>query len=164
MKLMRRKDREVTDATEIAAILQAAHVIHLGIQTPDYPYVVPTNYGFEFVDQQLFIYLHGAPVGRKHDLIAQYPKVGFEIDDGGHLMTTTNGDPSQNSSAYRSIIGTGNAELVTDLAAKQHALQTILVHETGHAWPNIKEHDVEYVGVIKITVNQYSAKAHYDPK
>ncbi|MFD0898091.1 pyridoxamine 5'-phosphate oxidase family protein [Loigolactobacillus binensis] len=161
---MRRKEREVTSTTEIAAILQAAHVIHLGIQTSDYPYVVPTNYGFEFVEQQLIIYLHGAPAGRKRDLIAQQPKVGFEIDDGGHLMPATNGEPSKNSFAYRSIIGTGEAELVTDLATKQHALQTILVHETGHPWPNIKEHDVEYVGIIKIKVNQYSAKAHYDPK
>ncbi|ANK62977.1 pyridoxamine 5'-phosphate oxidase family protein [Loigolactobacillus backii] len=161
---MRRKEREVTNQKEIMALLQSAHIIHIGIQTTDYPYVVPTNYGFEFVAGQLIIYVHGAPIGRKRDLIAKQPKVGFEIDDGNHLMASDNGDPGRNSFAYHSIIGTGNAELVADFVTKKHALQTILVHETGHTWANIKDHDVDYVGIIKIIVSQYSVKAHHDPK
>lgn len=45
-------------------------LIHSGFRTADYPYVVPTNFGYEFDDDNhLTLYIHGAPVGRKRDLI-----------------------------------------------------------------------------------------------
>lgn len=160
---MRRKDREVTNIDEIKQILKDSHVIHSGFRTVDYPYVVPTNFGYEFDDDnQLTLYIHGAPVGHKRELIKQDGRMGFEIDDGGRLMVPK--DPKQNtpSFAYRSVMGYGDAELIEDSEIKKHALQVILSHETGQKLSEFEVPDktIEYVGIIKITVKQITAKAH----
>lgn len=161
---MRKANREVTDLETIKTILSEAHVIHLGINDDKYPYVVPTNYGFEMQDDgHLTLYSHGAPVGKKRELISRDGHIAFEIDNGGHLMVPENSsNPSDYSFAYQSIMGVGNAQLVTDVLDKKKAMQTILLHETGKEWPNIDASDINYVGVIKIDVQRYTAKQHLD--
>ncbi|WP_040471200.1 pyridoxamine 5'-phosphate oxidase family protein [Lentilactobacillus kisonensis] len=160
---MRRKDREVTDINEIKLILHDSHVIHSGFRTADYPYVVPTNFAYEFdADNHLTLYIHGAPVGHKRDLIKQDGRMGFEIDDGGQLMTPEDSQENTPSFAYRSVMGYGDAELVADPEVKRHALQLLLSHETGQSIDlfHISEKTIEYVGVIKISVKGYTAKEH----
>ena len=39
----------------------------------DEPYVVPMNYGYTLEDGELCIYLHGATVGRKIDIMKKNP-------------------------------------------------------------------------------------------
>ncbi len=160
---MRRKYREVTAIDEIKQILKDSHVIHSGFRTDDYPDVVPTNFGYEFNDDNnLTLYIHGAPVGTKRELIQKDGRMGFEIDDGGQLMVPK--DPKQNtpSFAYRSVMGYGDAELVEDPEIKKHALQVILAHETGQKLSDfdVSEKTIEYVGIVKIAVKSYTAKAH----
>jgi len=45
---MRRSDREIKECQDIYDILNRCGVIRLGINTPDYPYVVPMNFGYEY--------------------------------------------------------------------------------------------------------------------
>ncbi len=49
-----------------------------------------------------------------------------------------------------------------DPETKKHALQLLLGHETGQKLADfdVSEKTIEYVGVIKITVKSYTAKAH----
>ncbi|MCF6166577.1 putative 5-nitroimidazole antibiotic resistance 3 [Furfurilactobacillus rossiae] len=165
MTEIRRAKRAVTDLSKITAILNGSHIIHTAINTEDFPYVVPTNYGFEIADNgKLTLYIHGAPEGRKVDLIKRDNRVGFEIDDGGSLMPTESTEASHNSWLYHSIIGTGVAHQVTGTEGKLHALQQVLIHETGHAWKNIDPHGVEYVNVYRIDVQEYKAKQHEAPQ
>ena len=56
------------------------------------------------------------------------------------------------------------AHQVTDTEGKLHALQQVLIHETGHAWKNIDPHGVEYVNVYRIDVQEYKAKQHEAPQ
>jgi len=44
---MRRNDREIKSREEMLEILSKCDVIRLGINTLDYPYVVPMNFGVE---------------------------------------------------------------------------------------------------------------------
>jgi len=52
---MRRQDRRVTDIEEIKGILNSTRIIHLGLMDGDYPYVVPLHFGYEFIDEVLYI-------------------------------------------------------------------------------------------------------------
>ena len=72
---MRRQDRKVTDIDEIKGILNSTRIIHLGMMDGDYPYVVPLHFGYEFIDEVLYIYVHGHHVGKKFDLIKANPHV-----------------------------------------------------------------------------------------
>ncbi|MCP9333181.1 pyridoxamine 5'-phosphate oxidase family protein [Lentilactobacillus hilgardii] len=158
---MRRTDRELTDISQIKSILADAEVIHLGIRTDRYPYVVPTNYGYEFdTNNQLTLYIHGAPVGHKRDLIAEDGRVGFAIDTDGQVLNPKDPDHDTPSFKYRSIMGYGDAKLVDDLDQKRYALQRSALHEVGHEWSNLPDAAVEHVGIIQITVNQFTAKAN----
>ena len=71
MNGMTRRERQVTDMDEIIKILNKAKVLHLGLADGDEPYVVPMNYGYEMDGDKLTIWLHGAPQGRKTDLMRQ---------------------------------------------------------------------------------------------
>ena len=73
---MRRKDKQVTDPKWMEAVLRRGQVIHLGLAGEDgWPYVVPMCYGY----RDGAIFLHGAPVGRKHGILAANPKVCFQV-------------------------------------------------------------------------------------
>lgn len=159
---MRRTDREVTDDATKRQIIEAGKVINLALHDFPAPYVVPTNYGYEFVGNQLHIYLHGAPKGHKRVLIVADPNVSFSIIANDSLYTPEPGSkPSAYSYFYQSILGTGKAVLVDDLAEKEHALRLILKHQTGHEIADeISQQDLAYVGVIRIDVDRYTGKQH----
>ena len=57
---MRRRDREVTEHSEIMHILDSGKVLHLGLVDQGKPYIVPMNYGYVFEGEKLVFYLHGA--------------------------------------------------------------------------------------------------------
>lgn len=159
---MRRTDREITDDATIRDIIEKAHVINLGVLDFPAPYVVPTNYGYEFTDNQLKLYIHGAPKGKKRGLIAANPEVSFSIVNDCGLDKPEAGEPLSNFSYfYRSVLGTGKATLVSDLTEKEHALRLVLKHENGQEIPGeIGQDSLAYVGVIRIDVDQYTGKQH----
>ena len=64
---MRRKDREVTEKSEIIDILRRCDTIRIGIQGEQYPYVVPVSFGLEVIDENPVVYFHGAREGMKVD-------------------------------------------------------------------------------------------------
>ncbi len=159
---MRRTDREVTDEATKLEIIDQARVIDLGILDFPAPYVVPTNYGYEFNDHHLILYIHGASTGKKRGLIAANPDVSFSIIADSSLDTPENESPLSNFSYfYRSVLGTGKATLVSDPTEKEHALRAILKHEVGREMPGeISAKDLAHVGVIRIDVTQFTGKVH----
>lgn len=82
MTKMRRRDREVTDLTEIKAIVEKNMILHLGLFDEEFPYVIPLHYGYEYREEtdQFIFYTHGARQGHKIDLIHQNPNVCVQIE------------------------------------------------------------------------------------
>lgn len=164
MQPMRRRERQI-DITEIKTIVEQCRVMHIALNDQPFPYVVPTNYGYEWVDDKLILYSHGARQGKKRTLIAADPHVCVEIDGGAQLMPAGEDAPDY-SAAYQSVIGYGEAELVDDPQEKWHALDLLMQHETGRSLATFAElpaHKLNGVGVIKITLAALSGKAHHAP-
>ena len=46
---MTRREREVTDINDILQIINETKILHLGLSDEGWPYVVPMNYGYEYV-------------------------------------------------------------------------------------------------------------------
>lgn len=106
---MRRTDREIKDINEIFQVLGKCDTARIGINTPDYPYVVPVNFGASLENGVITIYFHGAKDGLKHTLINRDNRVCVEVDYfkgykeiAGHVTCE-----------YESVIGYGNAEVIT---------------------------------------------------
>ena len=154
---MRRKDREVTDREAVRAILDKAKVLHLAMIDNGRPYVVPLHYGYSLDDDGLTLYLHSAKEGRKLDVLRKNDRVAFVLEtdvsliSGGELAC-------KYGSAYASVMGEGQATLLTDPDQKAAALQTLMRTQTGRAFP-ITPAMTESVAVIRVNVDSFTAKA-----
>jgi len=120
---MRQSQRAVTDIFDIAEILKKSETIRIGINGPEYPYVVPVSFGFELLDGKITIYFHGAKEGLKHDLIAQNNHVCVESDffKGYHQIG------EMITAEYESVIGFGIVEIAEGEDAI-HGLELLLSH------------------------------------
>lgn len=77
---MRRKDREVSDFDEMMKIIAKCDTCRVAMFDETFPYIVPLNFGTEVVDNQLYLYFHGAKIGKKIDLMRTNKNVSFEMD------------------------------------------------------------------------------------
>lgn len=100
---MRRSDREIKSRQEILDVLNRCDVIRLGINTPDYPYVVPLNFGVEADERSITLWFHCAAEGLKLDNISRDPRAGFETDCSHRLVAGKNA--CNYSMEYESVIG-----------------------------------------------------------
>ena len=77
---MRKADREVKDRNDVFEIVKKGRICHLCINDDVYPYIVPLNYGYEVIGDELYLYFHSAMEGRKIDLLKKNNHVSFEIE------------------------------------------------------------------------------------
>lgn len=159
---MRRKEREITEQSELQEVLASSKIMRVGFNDEGKIYIVPVNFGFEYSDEKLFLYFHGARDGRKFSLIQKGGNVGFEMDFGYQLKT---GEIACSYSAYySSIIGEGEISEITDNSEKKKALNLIMFNATGKGDWNFPSIMMMKVGVFKIEVSSFSGKSHRMPK
>lgn len=73
MRIVDGENREVMGITEIAEILKKSDVIRVGMFDEGFPYVVPVNFSMKVENDKIYLYFHGARVGRTAFLIPQIP-------------------------------------------------------------------------------------------
>ncbi|MDU5333496.1 pyridoxamine 5'-phosphate oxidase family protein [Enterococcus sp.] len=160
---MRRKKRQVTDLETIKNLVEKSQVVRIALNGEDYPYVVPVNYGYEWKDEQLNLYVHGANEGKKVSMIKDNPKVAIEMD-GNHKLVEGNRNAATYSYAYQSLIGFGTAELLEDLEERRKALILLMDHAAkGADYDEIPEAMLKRTGIIKITLDSYTMKENVHP-
>ena len=76
---MRRKDREITAFDEIMKIIAKCDTCRVAMFDETFPYIIPLNFGTDLEDNQLYLYFHGAKIGKKIDLMKQNKNVSFEM-------------------------------------------------------------------------------------
>lgn len=154
---MRRKDREVTDIKDLLMIVEECRICHLGLMDDKGMYIVPLNYGYEYIDQHLNLYFHSAHVGRKIDAIINNPNVCVEMDCDHRLIE---GEKACDYSfGFKSIIGNGKASIVSDYNEKLKGLSLLMKHETQREF-EFDEKMVNQVSVIKVIIHEFTGKYH----
>lgn len=155
---MRRSEREVTSEAEILAIISGCKVLRLGLVDDGKPYVVPLSFGYTMAGSELTIYLHCVQKGRKLAVLKKNPQVCIEMDRMTQLITGASGcDYSCN---FESLIGDGQALILTDGAEKMTALNQIMKHQTGQDDFSFEPRIVAMTTVIAVTLQQYTVKRH----
>lgn len=152
---MRKREREIKDLEEIRSILDTCKIIHLGLSDNGQPYVVPMNYGYLLEGNTLTFYLHGATEGYKYDVIRSNPKVSFAMECD--TIPFEGKAACLYGMAYRSVMGKGIAEIITDTEEKQRGLSVLMKTQTDKDF-EFNEKLVSIVNIIKITVDSFSAK------
>ena len=153
---MRRKERQITDVSQITDFILSEQILRVGFQDKDDIYIVPVNYGFIIEDEKYVFYFHGAKAGRKYELAKLNPKVGFEIDGKYSLVA---GELACDYTAhFQSVIGNGILSLVENLDEKVFALNSIMKQTTQNSeWTYSKEL-LNGVAIFRLVVENFSCK------
>ena len=153
---MRRKERQVTDVSQIKDFILSEQILRVGFQDKDDIYIVPVNYGFIIEDEKYVFYFHGAKAGRKYELAKLNPKVGFEIDGKYSLVV---GELACDYTAhFQSVIGNGILSLVENQEEKVLALNSIMKQTTQNSeWTYSKEM-LNAVAIFRLDVENFSCK------
>lgn len=152
---MRRKDKQMTKDNIYSCLKQCA-VVRIGINDKDYPYIVPMNFGYENTDGKDVLYMHCALEGKKLDLMKLNPKVGFEMDiDYG---ITHKDNPSECSTNYASIIGTGVLETVESYSEKITALSVLMKSLTDKEVQIFDKRIVDKTTILKLVIKNMTGK------
>ena len=117
---MRRKDKGISDKSDIKAIIEKAKVCRLGMVNGNKPYIVPLCFGCR--DNAL--YFHGSLKGKKIDLIRENPNVCFEFDLLTEIIESENACDWRME--YQSIIGFGKAVFIEESDEKRNAISIIM--------------------------------------
>lgn len=152
---MRRDDREVTNLTEIYDILDRCDTIRVAMHGGEYPYVIPMTFGCELKDGSIIVYFHSAGAGRKWDILTKDPRVCVEADKYYQVKRTDDGEIT---AVYESVIGTGEAELLTEQADKVAALKVMLAKYKESGFPVTSCHGLPRVEVFRIVLNEVTGK------
>lgn len=150
---MRRKDKEIADPALLSAVLREAFVCRIGLADGDWPYVVPVN--FVFCDGCL--YLHSAGEGRKIEILKRNNRVCFETETGVELVRSERA--CDFGARYISVIGTGTAWFVTDLAEKGRVFDLFMEKYAGGGSWSYPEAALRAVTVVRVDVETLTGKA-----
>lgn len=151
---MRRTDREIKDINEIVDILNKGNVIRVSMFNDVYPYIVPLSYGFEQIEDKIYIYIHSANEGLKLDLIRNNPNVAVETDEFIKTERIKHGITSR----YRSVIAFGNALILDNDEEKKHGLRLIVDHYGYNDFNLDICNNFSFTTVVRIEVKEIFGK------
>ena len=155
MQGMTKRELQIIDEDRIRAILDTAKVLHLGMCVDNEPYVVPMNYGYVMENGRLVLYLHSAMQGKKLDMIRANSRVFFELDCD--RIPFEGEKPCQYGLSYSSVMGRGEARIISEVEEKMKALTLLMKTQTGKDF-EFNEKLVSIVAVIRIDVAEFTAK------
>jgi nitroimidazol reductase NimA-like FMN-containing flavoprotein (pyridoxamine 5'-phosphate oxidase superfamily) len=155
---VRRKDREITDPSELRQVLKCTKYVTVAFCKDNEPYLVSLSHGYD--ESRNCLYFHCAPEGKKLVYQKENSKVwGQAVLDFGIT--------DECDYAYTSVHFSGKMSLIDDLSEKQHAIEVLvrqvsLNPETKLA--KIKPEKLDKTTMGKIDVTYMSGKKHLIPK
>ena len=152
---MRRKKQEVSNPQELKEIFRDAIVCRLAMLDGNVPYVVPLNFGY----RDNVLYFHSAGEGKKLELLRQNPDVCFEVESGVEIVQGR--EACSWGVAFRSIIGYGRAEFVTDADGKRQALDVIMAHYSDGKF-EYSDANITRTTVIRVEISSMTGKRSAD--
>lgn len=159
-KVRRLPARGSNEWTEIAGILDAAFLAHVGFVVNGQPFVIPTLFGRR--DQTL--YLHGSAASRMLRELEQgiAACVTVTLVDGLVLARSA----FHHSMNYRSVVAFGTARKMVDDAAKEDALRVISEQVVAGRWDDVRlptPKELKATSVLEFAIDEASAKVRTGP-
>ena len=153
---MRRSDREITDKAEIIKIIEKCDVCRLGLAENNIPYIIPLNYGYEYLNDSLTLYFHSAKEGKKLDIISQNPFACFEMDCSHKLIKADKA--CEYTMEYESVIGNGEIHACVEKSEKIKALKLLMSRYAKGKEFDFPDRMVDSVTVFKLEVAEFTGK------
>jgi len=151
---MRRVKQEIKDKSVIEKILLTSEICRLGFIDDDKPYILPFNYGY----QNGAIYIHCAKDGKKINLIKKNNLVCIEIEQIAKIERYKKA--CKWGTKYRSVIGYGKVEIITDYDQKCIGLDVIMNHNGADSSNdlNYEKSEVDSMFILKVEIISMTGK------
>ena len=156
MNTMRRNDKEIQDRQIMEEVLTKSFICRIAMMDRDQPYIVPLNYGY----LNGSIYIHGAAEGKKLELLRKNNRVCFEIEQHAEIIKSDS--PCGWSTRYRSIIGYGTIDFITDFDQKKQGLDIIMAHYGKTENIVYNDSQVQSIVILRLKINQMTCKQSGD--
>jgi len=148
---MRKKEKEITNQTDIEKIIKKSLVCRLALSDNGQPYIVPLCFGYK----NRILYFHGAGEGKKIDIIKKNPLVCFEFDINTEIIRAENA--CKWGMRYQSVIGFGKAFIVENFDKKQKALEIIMSQYTEQKF-QFSVAVMQKTAMIKVEIESMTGK------
>jgi nitroimidazol reductase NimA-like FMN-containing flavoprotein (pyridoxamine 5'-phosphate oxidase superfamily) len=149
---MRKSKQEIKDPDILEKILSKALICRVAMTDGALPYILPFNYGY----QDKSLYIHSAPEGKKIDLLKLNNKVCFEVEDAVEIIKGE--EACDWTTSYRSVIGYGTVEILSDEASKQHGLEVIMAQHGAPDLVDFNPKNMKRMVILKLTITSLSGK------
>lgn len=149
---MRQAKREIKDARILEEILKGAIICRVAMIDGDLPYIIPFNYGYS----QDCLYIHSAPEGKKLDLLRKDNRVCFEVED---TIGIDKGEVACDwTTSYRSVVGYGTVEILSDEDSKQQGLEIIMAQHGAPELTDFNPRNLDRMVILKLTITSLTGK------
>ncbi len=148
---MRKKEKEITEKSEIEAVILKSSICRIGLSDDNIPYIVPMCFGY----QENSIYIHGSLKGKKTDILKKNQNVCFEFDINTEIVEDEKA--CEWSMKYQSVIGFGKALFIKEPEDKRKALN-IIMNQYSDGPFQFSEKAINGTTVIKIEIESITGK------
>ena len=150
---MKKHNQEIKSKAVIEEILSNSKICRIAMLDNGKPYLLPFNYGYK----DNCIYIHSAPEGKKIDLLKKNNEVCFEIEYKAEIIKDFKS--CKWATKYRSVVGYGNIEIITDYEHKKNGLDIIMTHNGSSKENNIYEkRQIELLVILKLNISWITGK------
>ncbi|MGD6852675.1 MAG: pyridoxamine 5'-phosphate oxidase family protein [Candidatus Bathyarchaeia archaeon] len=154
---VRRKEREITDPTEMRNVLKTTKYVTVALCMNNEPYLVALSHGYD--EERNCIYFHCAPEGKKLVYAQANNRVwGQAVLDYGVT--------DECDYAYTSVHFQGTLTLLSDPVEKRHALETLVWQTSNHPeekLAKVKPEKIAKTTMGRIDIAYMSGKKHQAP-
>jgi len=149
---MKKSRQEIKDKAVLEEILAGAEICRLSMLDGDLPYIVPVNYGY----RDGHIYIHSAPAGKKIDLLKQNKQVCFEVEDTVEIVKGN--EACDWTTRYRSVVGYGTVEILSDETSKQEGLEVIMAQHGAPEHVDFDTKNLKRMVILKLRITSLVGK------
>jgi nitroimidazol reductase NimA-like FMN-containing flavoprotein (pyridoxamine 5'-phosphate oxidase superfamily) len=146
---MRRDEKQITDRSEIDAVICRSTACRLGMSDGDQPYVIPLCFGYD----GSALYFHCAPEGRKLDILRENPKVCVEFDVAGDVVEAE--VACSWGIRFQCVVAFGTALLVGEPDEKKKGLALLMAQysRSGKEF-SFPDASVSRTAIIKVVIDK----------
>lgn len=150
------KNKTVLEDIKIEEIIQKCNVCNIAmIDSLNKPYVIPMNFGYD----NKTVYLHGAPSGKKIEILKYNKDVCVSFSTDHELRFQSEGVACSYSMKYRSVIANGKVEFIESSEEKIKALNIIMKNYTERSF-NYNKPAVRDVNVFKVNIEKIEGRVY----
>lgn len=150
--MMRKSRQEIKDKAVLEEILSGAEICRLSMLDGELPYIIPVNYGY----RDGHIYIHSAPEGKKIDLLKNNSLICFEVEDTVQIVKGE--EACDWTTRYRSVVGYGTMEILTDAKSKQEGLEVIMAQHGAPERDTFDAKSLKRMVILKLRITFLSGK------